>query len=221
MTKTLLLRLAGPQQSWGSVGSSAYRTTELTPTRSGVEGLLCAALGHRRGDVPEWVNALDILVRVDRAGRVEWDFHTVNPVPDDVAEARGRWAALTGHRPTDAPLDWQVSRGQIAWKLQKKGEDPVTPTMVSRRAYLADAEFLLAVAGPDDDIDRLAAAVRAPVYSPYLGRRAFAPAFPFTLGVRDKSAEATLMSEPAAEAGRLRVVRLEGPRATYVGSTSA
>lgn len=44
----LLLRLAGPLQSWGSAARFARRGTENAPTKSGVLGLLAAAEGRPR-----------------------------------------------------------------------------------------------------------------------------------------------------------------------------
>ena len=44
----LLLRLAGPMQSWGVESRFTVRDTGLEPSKSGVVGLLCAALGRRR-----------------------------------------------------------------------------------------------------------------------------------------------------------------------------
>ena len=40
----LLLKLAGPLQSWGSSSRFTERGTEHEPTKSGVVGLLAAAL---------------------------------------------------------------------------------------------------------------------------------------------------------------------------------
>jgi len=55
---------------------------------------------------------------------------------------------------------------------------------VSERFYLADAVFVAAVEGDDALIEELHAAVRAPAYLPYLGRRSCPPARPLDLGVR-------------------------------------
>ena len=41
---TLLLRLAGPVQSWGIDSKFEVRRTENAPSKSGVTGLLAAAL---------------------------------------------------------------------------------------------------------------------------------------------------------------------------------
>lgn len=56
---------------------------------------------------------------------------------------------------------------------------------LSERFYLADAVFVAAVEGTRDDIHRLYAAVRKPVYLPYLGRRSCPPSAPVDLGTRD------------------------------------
>ena len=46
----LLLRLAGPLQAWGVKSRFTVRSTELAPTRSGIIGMLSAAIGRRRTD---------------------------------------------------------------------------------------------------------------------------------------------------------------------------
>ena len=43
---TLLLRLAAPLQSWGADSKFEVRKTNREPTKSGVLGLLAAALGY-------------------------------------------------------------------------------------------------------------------------------------------------------------------------------
>lgn len=73
---TLLLRLAGPMQSWGVQSRFTERDTLLEPTKSGVVGLVCAALGRPRSASIDDVAGLRMGVRVDREGRVRRDFHT-------------------------------------------------------------------------------------------------------------------------------------------------
>lgn len=72
----LLLRLAGPLQSWGDASRFTQRHTRTEPTKSGVIGLLAAALGRRRTDPIEDLAALSFGVRVDQRGRIERDFQT-------------------------------------------------------------------------------------------------------------------------------------------------
>lgn len=73
---TLLLRLEGPMQSWGYRSRFDYRDTALEPTRSGVIGLICAAMGIARGEDISRFDEIRMGVRVDKQGRPERDYHT-------------------------------------------------------------------------------------------------------------------------------------------------
>lgn len=81
MSRTLLLRIAGPMQSWG-VGSKyeGRRNTERIPTKSGIVGLLASAMGRRRDQDIEDLAQLRFGVRVDREGILLRDFHTARPI---------------------------------------------------------------------------------------------------------------------------------------------
>jgi len=72
----LLLRLAGPLQSWGDASRFTRRQTRTEPTKSGVLGLLAAAQGRRRTDPVEDLARLAFGVRVDQPGRLVRDFQT-------------------------------------------------------------------------------------------------------------------------------------------------
>lgn len=73
---TLLLRLAGPLQAWGDSSRFTRRETRDEPTKSGVLGLLAAAMGRRRTDAIEDLLGLRFGVRVDQTGRLVRDFQT-------------------------------------------------------------------------------------------------------------------------------------------------
>ncbi len=73
---TLLIRLEGPLQSWGSRSRFGERDTEREPTKSGIIGLLCAALGRDRDAPLEDLVTLSFGVRVDCEGKLERDFQT-------------------------------------------------------------------------------------------------------------------------------------------------
>lgn len=72
----LALRLAGPLQSWGSRSRFVRRTTESSPTKSGIIGLLAAAQGLRRSDPIEELVGLRFGARVDQGGQLLRDFQT-------------------------------------------------------------------------------------------------------------------------------------------------
>ncbi|MEU5160141.1 type I-E CRISPR-associated protein Cas5/CasD [Streptomyces sp. NPDC020875] len=75
---TLLLRLAGPLQSWGSASRFTRRGTENAPTKSGVLGLLAAAQGRPRTADLSDLAALRFGVRIDQPGTRLRDFQTAH-----------------------------------------------------------------------------------------------------------------------------------------------
>ena len=78
---TLLLRLAAPLQSWGIDSKYDTRRTGREPSKSGVIGLLAAALGlHRDQDeaIGALVSALRFGVRVEQEGTLLRDFQMVH-----------------------------------------------------------------------------------------------------------------------------------------------
>src|SRR5581483_7069321 len=158
----LLLRLAGPLQSWGE--RSAFNTVRDSapfPTRSAMIGMFAAAAGLPRGADLAPYRELEFTVRVDRPGVQLSDFHTAGGgLPKDFT------AATSGG--------------------DHKGE-----AVVTRRHYLADAVFTVAVTGPQLLIAGIADALRRPHWAPYLGRRSCPPTEPFVLrtGVEDPVTE--------------------------------
>ncbi|WPP45716.1 type I-E CRISPR-associated protein Cas5/CasD [Pseudomonas sp. AN-1] len=77
---TLLMRLQGPLQSWGTTSRFDERDTQLEPSKSGVLGLVCAALGRDRSEPVEDLAALRMGVRVDREGVPMRDYQTATGV---------------------------------------------------------------------------------------------------------------------------------------------
>lgn len=77
---TLLLRLAGPMQSWGTTSRFDERDSQLEPSKSGVLGLVCAALGRDRAAPVDDLARLRMGVRVDREGLLMRDYQTATGV---------------------------------------------------------------------------------------------------------------------------------------------
>jgi CRISPR system Cascade subunit CasD len=148
----LLLRLAGPMQSWGVQSRYKERDTGLEPSKSGVVGLLCAALGRKRYESIKDLRALTMGVRVDQEGTMLHDYQTAQNVR--VASAKSvNFEKGTGLR-----------------------------SSTSNRYYLADARFLVGLEGDDLDLlTQLHAALRDPHWPLYLGRKAFVPGEPVWL----------------------------------------
>jgi len=164
----LLLRLEGPLQAWGARSRWDVRDTQPEPTKSGIIGLLGCALGYPRGDhrlETELDAGLRVGVRVEHPGRVIVDFQTVT---DFLPTADGRY---------------RHSGVKTGTSLQKLRADPEAEpaTILSPRAYLEDAAFLVALAeapGVAGLLVRCAHAVRHPVWPLYLGRKACCPTRP-------------------------------------------
>ncbi len=157
-TATLLLRLAGPMQSWGSRSNWDIRDTGRVPTKSAVVGLAAAALGRPRdADLSDLVG-LRMGVRTDAPGETVMDYQTTLGVPNT------------------------------------KGRNP--STVVSQRWYLADAAFLVGLEGMRSFLEELEAAFERPVWFLALGRKAFVPTPPVSLGLRDLSVGDALRAEP-------------------------
>lgn len=72
----LVLRLAGPLQSWGTSSRFARRDAGREPSKSGIIGLIAAAQGRRRTDPVEDLVSLRIGVRSDQPGRLVRDYQT-------------------------------------------------------------------------------------------------------------------------------------------------
>lgn len=73
---TILLKLSGPLQSWGTSSRFENRSTDRYPSKSAVIGILAASFGYSRDDArTERLNRLDFAVRVDQPGELLHDYH--------------------------------------------------------------------------------------------------------------------------------------------------
>jgi CRISPR system Cascade subunit CasD len=145
----LILKLQGPLQSWGTHTYEDYRPSNLFPTQSGLLGLLAACLGIERHDQAGFEaldQSIELAVRVDQT-RLE-DGKRLSP-----AKITDFHTIMNARR-----VDGRASRYPV----------------VSRREYLCDATFTVAIrasAQPTMSLDELEAAVKKPYYTPFLGRR--------------------------------------------------
>lgn len=73
---TLIMHFDAPLQSWGLNGRFTQRDTHLAPTKSGVVGLLAAALGRTREEEIDDLAELAFGARVDQLGPILRDFQT-------------------------------------------------------------------------------------------------------------------------------------------------
>ena len=151
----LLLRLAGPMQSWGTQSRFSHRDTDLEPSKSGVIGLLCAAMGIPRDDLKTIENLakLKMGIRVDRQGIIKKDFHTAG--------------------------GWHLKKDSGYGVITANSNDKRTVT--SDRFYLSDACFLVALLGELSLLREIQESLTNPVWQIYMGRKAFVPGLPVFL----------------------------------------
>lgn len=143
---TLLLRLMGPMQSWGTTGRFHHRDTGKEPSKSGVIGLIAAAMGIEREN---WIDlepltCLAMGVRHDRPGVPKRDYQTAGcAATDTIIKADGK---------------------------------PSKDGVPSRRDYLADAAFLVGLECEDRLLlERIYVALQNPVWTLALGRKSYVP----------------------------------------------
>ncbi|WP_367434345.1 type I-E CRISPR-associated protein Cas5/CasD [Streptomyces celluloflavus] len=208
----LLARLAGPLQSWGVNSRFDQRDTNLRPTKSGFIGLLAAAAGYRREEPLTPLDELRFAVRADRPGTPVDDYHTVGggryPLrPRDlITDHRlGQKAApiheaivgeTFGVHPVPSAAGWYGAPKGIApdsrsgQLLSRTGR---RHPMITRRSYLADAQFVAAVEHEDKHLlDELAIALEQPRRLLWLGRKSCPPAGEISGGVHSGCIEDVL-----------------------------
>ena len=80
--KTILLKLTGPMQSWGTSSRFETRMSDYYPSKSGVIGIIAASLGYNRDEDEkiQKLNDLDFAVRVDQEGVLNKDYHIARKV---------------------------------------------------------------------------------------------------------------------------------------------
>lgn len=161
---TLLLQLIAPMQSWGVQSLYGHRDSGLEPSKSGVVGLLCAALGRDRSESVSDLAALRMGVRVDREGKLRKDFQKAEPLnrfgqmaPDRKVTIGDRYyladaAFLVGLEGDPALLDslaQALSHPVYALFLGRKSFPPAAPILLPDSLYAhTPLEQALRTCGP-------------------------------------------------------------------------
>ena len=182
---TLFLRLEGPLQAWGDNSKFVIRRTMEAPTKSGVIGLICCAMGAKRSAASE------------------------HPVPDPFAHLRTLADRLVPKRTEDGTRETRtilgllntlmmgvrIDRPGTRWwdyhtvgagigmlTAQGKLKTGAQGTLITRREYLCDASFLVALQGDTELIQEVKNAVVNPKWPLFLGRKSCPPSRPILAG---------------------------------------
>ena len=137
----LLLRLSGPMQSWGVQSRFTVRDTGLEPSKSGVVGILCAALGRRRDEPVADLAGLHMGVRVDQEGTLMRDFHTAGKggyLKASGSIERSNVIVSTRYYLADARFLVGVKGDELGFLAQIHDalRDPVWPLYLGRKAFV-------------------------------------------------------------------------------------
>ncbi|GAA3463388.1 type I-E CRISPR-associated protein Cas5/CasD [Saccharothrix longispora] len=138
MVTSLALCFDAPMQSWGTRSPGTLRDTAAEPTKSGVVGLLAAALGVHRDDHDAIADlaALTLAVRVDREGIPERDYHTTQNVPTTLGKGH-RTVVSERYYLADA-LFLVILEGhpELLQRLNHTIDSPRWPVFFGRRAFV-------------------------------------------------------------------------------------
>ena len=177
--KHLLLYLDAPMQAWGHSSRFNRRTSASWPTKSGVIGMLCAALGVERDDERgiSQLAALNVQVyTLNNSGQRLMDYHTVGGGYDIAKEAGQYFGNKNG--------------ASIA--------------VLTDREYLLDCKFGVLLSGESAVVEKCAAALENPKWGVWFGRKCCLPAERICEGVFNSGAEALDHLKALAEEKQLQ-----------------
>ena len=160
-TAHLPLWFDAPLQSWGFASRFQRRTTGLFPTKSGVLGIVCAAMGLAKGSTAE----REFLPRLAGLALTVWQF------PRYAVGKSGEPLLLQRLEDFHTVLNTRRAGGTM-------NSDPV----ITRRQYLLEARFGLRLAGDAALLGQVAMALQNPRWGVWFGRKSCLPAAPVHLG---------------------------------------
>lgn len=145
MQPFVIFGLTASLGAMGELAGHERRGAMLWPGRSALIGLMGAALGIRRDGDFVALEALEVTVGLYESGAPLRDYHTVETVPSAAVKA-----------PNSRPEALRAARGR-------------SNTTITLRDYRTGPMFGVAVAGRG--LAPLAAALNAPVFTLYMGRK--------------------------------------------------
>jgi CRISPR system Cascade subunit CasD len=166
----LAFQVDAPMQSWGVASRYQHRESESFPSKSGITGILAAALGidkHGPNEDAAIAPLAELKMIVlhapklpNRAAQRLSDFHTVG----------GGWGD-----------DWKADKNDLRAKMhtpKKAGDSSPFGTVITHRTYLTDTRFIVLLEGGTSLLEQCAAALENPKWGVWFGRKCCIPAAP-------------------------------------------
>lgn len=157
----LILRLEGALQRFGERARWDFRDTNMIPTKSAVIGILACAMGYGRGDerILNLQENLTMGIRVDKAGLLMQDFHTVTSNKGYLVAATGgkRVGSATIVTPRqyiqDACFTVALSGDEdLIRKCEKSLKDPVWPIYLGAKCCVPSRPVFEAITYEYSDV---------------------------------------------------------------------
>lgn len=199
-SRHLLLWLQAPLQAWGHDSKFGRRDTLNFPTKSGVLGLICCALGAG-GEQSELLAIFaplkQTVVSFARSRKSsEGDANKIAPEP----LLRDFHMVGSGYDDKDPWTSLLIPKTAEGKKAVGGG------TKMTYRYYLQQAYFAVILEVPDSLAEMLAEALQNPVWDLYLGRKACAPSDFIYRGLFDSEALAIESAQAIATADDKQLV---------------
>ncbi len=167
-TAYVALLLDGPLQSWGFASRFQRRTTALHPTKSGIVGLIAAAMGLAKGSVEE------------------------RAMLQQLATLRMSSIAIPREAPgsDEPPPVTRLDDYHTVLNTRRASGVPSKDAVVTHRQYLLDARFGIILTGDRLVLERAATALQNPIWGVWFGRKSCIPAEPIFRGLFNTELEA-------------------------------
>ncbi len=142
--KTILLKLAGPLQSWGTSSHFETRHTDFYPSKSAIIGLIAASLGYRRDEEQrlQRLNELDFAVRIDQQGTLLRDYQTAKGYDK---KRKNHTYVTNRYYLEDAVFIIAISHedDELMLAIEKGLKNPYFQTFMGRRSLPLNADFIV------------------------------------------------------------------------------
>lgn len=143
--KTILLKFAGPMQSWGTNSNFETRHTDFYPSKSGIIGFMAAGLGYKRNEDEKIkkLNELSFGVRIDQPGNLLKDYHIAKKYKKD--DSFDRTYVTNRYYLEDAVFVVAISHNDDDFMemIAKSLKNPWFQTYMGRRSLPPSADFFI------------------------------------------------------------------------------
>jgi CRISPR system Cascade subunit CasD len=161
--------------SFGHDSYFNHRHTALWPTKSAVIGLIAAASGWDKLDP----DSREFLVPLAACKLTVWRFARTDMI-----------SPLRDYHTVGADYDGNDPQERLRKPATAKNRSPKPNAEVTHRYYLEDLRFGAVLSGPPDIISGADAALAAPRWGVWFGRKCCIPAAPVRIGIAGEFADA-------------------------------